>query len=89
MIPIDKKITELTWGEIVADLDERYGKGTVVPMKQPYLNPATEGYINVKQCAALTDYSEGYIGNSADTIPPIPPEARPVIPQHRSPPIPR
>ena len=61
MIPIDKKITELTWGEIVADLDQRYGKGTVVPVKQQYLNPATEGFINVKQCAALTGYTEGYI----------------------------
>ena len=60
MIPIDKKITELTWGEIVADLDERYGKGKVVP-KQQYLNPDMEPLLNVKQCAALTGYVEGYI----------------------------
>jgi hypothetical protein len=51
MIPIDKKITELTWGEIVADLDERYRKGTVAPVKQLYLNPIAEGFLNVKECA--------------------------------------
>ena len=61
MIPIDKKITELTWGEIVADLDERYKKGTVAPTKQLYLNSAAEGFLNVKECAALTGYAEDYI----------------------------
>jgi predicted DNA-binding transcriptional regulator AlpA len=60
MIPIDKKLTDLTWGEIVADLDERYGKRTVVA-KQQYLNPDMEPLLNVKQCAALTGYVEGYI----------------------------
>lgn len=61
MISKDKKITELTWGEIVADLDERYSKGTVTPVKQLYLNPVSEGFINVKECAALTGYAEDYI----------------------------
>lgn len=61
MIPIDKKITELTWGEIVADLDERYSKGTVAPVKQLFLNPVAEGFLNVKECAALTGYAEDYI----------------------------
>ena len=61
MIPIDKKITELTWGEIVTDLDERYGKGRVVTGKQHYLSPDMEGFLNVKECAALTGYAEDYI----------------------------
>lgn len=62
MIPTDKKITDLTWGEIVTDLDERYGKGgTVLAAKQVYLNPATDGFLNVKECAALTGYAEDYI----------------------------
>ena len=33
--------------------------------------------------------NEEEIGNSAQTIPPIPPEARPLIPRQTSPPIPR
>lgn len=61
MIPKDKKITDLTWGEIVADLDERYRKESVARTQKTLLNPDAEEFLNVKECAALTGYTEDYI----------------------------
>lgn len=60
MIPHDKKLNELTWGEIISDLDERY-KESRIPVIPLQPNPATQEFINIKACAELTGYTEGYI----------------------------
>jgi predicted DNA-binding transcriptional regulator AlpA len=57
MIPTEKKIAELTWGEIISDLDERYGKASFFTSLE---RPASE-FLNIKQCAAVTGYKENYI----------------------------
>ena len=59
MIPFAKKITELTWGDVINDLDERYGRNTAL---QPIrANPVLSEFINIRECALLTGYSPGYI----------------------------
>ena len=60
MIPHDKKINELTWGEVMFELDERYkeSRNPAIPF-QP--NPVMQEFINIKVCAELTGYTVGYI----------------------------
>jgi predicted DNA-binding transcriptional regulator AlpA len=59
MIPSAKKISELTWGEIITDLDERYWRNTA--LHSITTNAGERDFINVNECAALTGYSPGYI----------------------------
>ena len=59
MIPLDKRIAELTWGEIIKDLDERYPKNTA--LHAITANPVERDFMNVKECSALTGYKPGYI----------------------------
>ena|ERR1017187_9645099 len=59
MIPLSKRISELTWGEVIADLDERYGKFQLLGENQP--GALAEEFISIKQCSSLTGYTPGYI----------------------------
>jgi excisionase family DNA binding protein len=61
MIHPEKRFIDLTWGEVVAELDSRYGQpNAILGLKgsgQENLTP----FINIKECAALTGYKVGYI----------------------------
>ena len=59
MIGLNKRLNELTWGEIISDLDERYGKQAM--LKVIPANPASGDFMNVKECAILTGYKPDYI----------------------------
>lgn len=59
MIPLTKKIIDLTWGEVVSDLDERYGKNIYLSCAQ--LGMAAKEFMSIKDCAALTGYKPDYI----------------------------
>ena len=59
MIDTNRRIIDLTWGEIVDELDARYGAGRVGPHVQ--LNPEMTVFIGIKECALLTGYTPGYI----------------------------
>jgi predicted DNA-binding transcriptional regulator AlpA len=59
MIPLTKKISELKWGEIITDLEERYGKNTA--LHSITANPVERDFMNVEECASLTGYTPGYI----------------------------
>jgi predicted DNA-binding transcriptional regulator AlpA len=59
MIPFAKKITELTWGDVITEFDERYGKNASLQVIRA--NPVLPEFINIKECASLTGYSPGYI----------------------------
>src|SRR5579863_5762417 len=59
MIPANKRIAELTWCEIITDLDERYREN--IALHSMRANPAEREFINVKECAAITGYTLGYI----------------------------
>ena len=59
MIPLTKKINELTWGEVVSDLDERYGKNIPLSFAHPAMT--TKEFMTIQECAALTGYKPDYI----------------------------
>jgi hypothetical protein len=61
MIPLNKKITELTWGDIISDLDERYKSPKATNENHLNFSPSAGEFIDIKKCALITNYSTGYI----------------------------
>ncbi len=61
MISKNTKITELTWGDILTDLDERYGQKKGVQPTLLQSNSFATEFINIKECSLLTGYTPGYI----------------------------
>ena len=59
MILPNKRLIDLTWGEVLDDLDTRYGKKPGILHIQS--NPVINEFMNVAECALLTGYSPGYI----------------------------
>jgi excisionase family DNA binding protein len=62
MIPLEKRFIDLTWGEVMAELDSRYSQtNTTLGLRSVGSESALALFINIKQCAELTGYKEGYI----------------------------
>ena len=61
MIPLYKKITELTWGDILTDLDERYGPQNTLKAASINGVQSNNEFMNVKECALLTGYKPAYV----------------------------
>ena len=60
MIDPNTRIIDVTWGQAIQELDARYGLlnsryGNIMPAK------SADTFLNIKDCAALTGYSPGYI----------------------------
>ena len=61
MIPLHKKITELTWGDVLTDLDERYGNQNTLNTVVPSNVQVNAEFMGVAECALLTGYKPDYI----------------------------
>ena len=59
MILPNTRLIDLTWGEVLQDLNTRYGRkaeGGHLPS-----NPVINEFMNVTECSLLTGYSPGYL----------------------------
>ena len=61
MIPLDKRISDLTLGDIIGLFDGRYVKETSTQMISVPDQTTVKEYMGVKECAELTGYQENYI----------------------------
>lgn len=61
MIPLEKRFIDLTWGEVMAELDVRYSQNNAAFVMKSAGPENLAPFINIKECAELTGYKEGYI----------------------------
>jgi predicted DNA-binding transcriptional regulator AlpA len=54
-----KRLIDLTWGEVVLELDRRYN--STGSSTSHYSMQSFGGFLNIDQCATLTGYKPGYI----------------------------
>jgi len=59
MIPLTKRIYELTLGEVLDAWDARFG--TKPSNQHMQSNPILNEFMTLKECASLTGYKPGYI----------------------------
>lgn len=60
MIHPEKRFIDLTWGEVVAELDSRYGRTNAIIGMRSVVENLTP-FITIKECAEITGYKVGYI----------------------------